>query len=192
MLQTLVEQVVTQDAQYAPFTLLGLEARYAGKLSPRPFYLSNGKKIALGGTIDRIDQQDNIIRIIDYKTGTFTRKVDSIASLFDPTNPARNRTAFQLFYYAWLYTKQHNLAESTSIMPTVITTRNAWYPSQEVSFCFPPNDDGHTTVYDMAPYLFPFEQRLRKVMDDIFNPSTPFRRTVQAHAPHAACQEVFF
>ncbi|MEM7361395.1 MAG: PD-(D/E)XK nuclease family protein [Bacteroidota bacterium] len=191
VLETFVKKVVSQDASYTPFKLLSVEAHHAGKSSPYFFPLSNKQKIAFGGVIDRIDKKNEVIRVIDYKTGAFTPKVDSLDNLFDTMNPTRNQAAFQLFYYAWLYTKQHDLPYGMSIMPAVMTTRNV-STSHEAGAFLLRNDSGYAPIYNMAPYFFSFEQKLQKVMDDIFNPSIPFIRSVHQHTQKAICEEVFF
>lgn len=193
VLASLVEQVISQDIRYAPFTLYGLEERHGGKSTPLSFTLSNGLEIAMGGVIDRVDKKKGTVRVIDYKTGNYSRKIDVLESLFSPATPSRNRAAFQLFWYAWLYKKQHSLPDEVFIMPEVISTRTAWKDlSKEAGFFMADQGkDANTFIDDFTPYLLSFETNLRKVVDEIFDPRIPFRAIQEGHGSYGLCTEVF-
>jgi CRISPR/Cas system-associated exonuclease Cas4 (RecB family) len=67
----------------------------------------NNENVNLRGTIDRIDEWDNMIRIIDYKTGSVDSgklKINLLDDVFD--NPDYDK-AFQLLFYALLFQKNH-------------------------------------------------------------------------------------
>ncbi|CAN5263785.1 PD-(D/E)XK nuclease family protein [soil metagenome] len=69
---------------------------------------SNGKTIILKGQADRIDKTDDLITLIDYKTGKTEAKELVVKDWMEiSTNPFIGKS-FQLLMYAWLYSKMNN------------------------------------------------------------------------------------
>lgn len=73
-------RILKTDKGLAPFRILHLETSFKFVL---PFQ-SNGSRFGIisGGKIDRIDRISNVIRIVDYKTGTVTETINSVGELF--------------------------------------------------------------------------------------------------------------
>jgi len=65
-------------------------------------------KVKLKGKIDRIDSHNNIIRIIDYKSGKAEQRDLKIEDLEDLLEETRYSQAFQLLMYAYLYRRSSN------------------------------------------------------------------------------------
>jgi len=83
------------DKQKTPFFLRGVEERFSSSIKIE----LNGKpvKIPIKGFIDRIDEKDNTIQIIDYKTG---RDETSFIKMTDVFEQKKNTKAiFQLMLY---------------------------------------------------------------------------------------------
>ena len=175
VLARLALQVLSLDNAYAPFTLVALEL---GRDQPvtHPFTLSNGRQVLLGGILDRVDRKGDLFRIVDYKTGGWTRKIPSLESLFEPAMPTRNKVALQLLWYGWLYTKHHDLSQGMRVMPAVISTRAAWEVGHTASFTIT-GEEAPLPLLDVAPYSSTFETHLRKVLDELFDPRVAFRQT---------------
>jgi ATP-dependent helicase/DNAse subunit B len=86
--------------------------------------LINKSIVKLKGRIDRIDSQNGVKRIIDYKTGSVRDtelKIKDIEQVFD----GDHSKAFQLLFYAYLYNKQHdtNFLEAEIVSFRKIRTR---------------------------------------------------------------------
>ena len=84
----------------------------------------NNIPILLKGIIDRIDTQNSITRIIDYKTGNVKDaelKVKNIEQVFD----GDHSKAFQLLFYAYLYHKQH---DTDCLEAEIVSFRKIWTP----------------------------------------------------------------
>ncbi len=175
VLARLALQILSLDSAYAPFTLVALELGREHPLT-HPFTLSNGHQVLLGGIIDRVDKKGDLLRIVDYKTGGWTRKIPSIESLFEPAMPTRNKVALQLLWYGWLYKKHHNLSQGMRVMPAVISTRAAWEVGHTASFTIS-GADAPLPLTDMAPYITTFETHLRHLLDRLFDPHIPFAQT---------------
>ena len=79
------------------------------------------KTVFVGGFIDRIDRTDQGIRVIDYKTGADTTAFKTIASVFDPANPTRNKAAFQTMVYCLMYDHVH--PSEQPLIPGIYSTK---------------------------------------------------------------------
>jgi len=109
-------KIIEHDKAYAPFTIEGLEQKFA-----IPFGIGE-QEVVLGGKIDRVDSKNGAVRIIDYKTGKDELSLESIVSLFDREG-RRNKAAFQTMLYAYLYYKEsdHKLAR---MIPGLMNRKN--------------------------------------------------------------------
>jgi len=67
--------------------------------------------IKLKGTLDRVDEFDGTIRIIDYKTGKVEPKNVKITDWEDLITTYDKSKAFQLLCYAYLYAKKHGRSD---------------------------------------------------------------------------------
>lgn len=78
-----VSQILSRDADYAPFYFLGAEYRFEDYF----ISLTDGREIILNGSIDRMDLKRTadgrwVLRIIDYKTGKEQLSVSGIDQMF--------------------------------------------------------------------------------------------------------------
>lgn len=101
-----IRQMLRYDRQVCPFRIISMEKKYHFSLDVD--IEGQKRKIYIGGIIDRIDQTASAIRIIDYKTGADTTAFKSVASVFDPANPTRNKAAFQTMLYCLMFGEQYN------------------------------------------------------------------------------------
>ena len=96
----LAYQILKFDEKHAPFRIVGVEATGMKLDLPLP----NGQgAVRIEGIIDRIDEKDGHVRVIDYKTGKDEKRVPSIESLFERHSKKRNKAAFQTMLYGLLY-----------------------------------------------------------------------------------------
>lgn len=71
------------DMEMAPFSIVGLEqAKY------RDIEVE-GIQLKIGGIVDRIDEKDGVLRIVDYKTGGSPKTAESMDNLFVPHKKSR-------------------------------------------------------------------------------------------------------
>ena len=178
IIAALVKKVIRIDEAYTPFTLLGTEIGKGGSLS-RLFPLADGRKVLIGGVIDRIDRKGYDTRIIDYKTGSWDATISGIEQLFDPSNPKRNAIAMQLITYAWLY-QGPNKAPTGRVMPIVMSSRTLFNASDNGKFWYNPKEGKAKPMEDISLHRHDFEAALRKLLDEIFDPSIPFRANTSA------------
>ena len=67
----------------------------------------NNQDFLIKGTVDRIDEFENQIRIIDYKTGKVSKNDVSINDYEELIENPNKSKAFQLMVYAYLYLKNN-------------------------------------------------------------------------------------
>jgi ATP-dependent helicase/DNAse subunit B len=115
-IRVLVEKALEKDIAYAPFKILSTESLLQYDLA---FDNPEFPVIRLQGTIDRVDEKDGSIRIVDYKTGHVTRKYFNYNEPEEQLSP-ENKEAFQTLFYTWLY---HKNFHTTQLQPTLLGLR---------------------------------------------------------------------
>lgn len=168
MIRKYVLKVLERDRKQTPFRYIQSEKKLR-----YPFRLSNGKDVQLKGFIDRLDEINKVVRVVDYKTGMKkSLELKSFDSLFDKTDEKRPQAIMQVFMYAWMY-RQAGL-ELMPVQPVIYYMRDLF------------SDDFDSAIYlgkekkridDFAVCHSEFEENLRKCLDEIFDPSIPFSQT---------------
>ena len=72
-----VSKIISYDEKNAPFKVIDLEGDKKSGYK-KQLQLSDNFAINISGFIDRIDEKDGSIRIIDYKTGGDSKKFRNI------------------------------------------------------------------------------------------------------------------
>jgi CRISPR/Cas system-associated exonuclease Cas4 (RecB family) len=119
------------------------------------------------GTIDRVDERSGRIRILDYKTG-YVRPAKLKPATWDElfSDPGYSQ-AFQLLMYSWLYQRKH---PAESELTTGIISLRA--PGAGPMMVKPPGSEAlDKMVFEE------FEQRLKTLVREIFDPARPFVQT---------------
>ena len=114
-----VKAILAQDKLRAPFDILGLET---DQTDAYRMITANGYGIE--GKIDRIDLKDNVVRIVDYKTGAVNYDVKSIEGLLNDEKSG-NKYAVQAFLYAALFQSKYQ-DQYPSIQPTIIGVKELY------------------------------------------------------------------
>jgi hypothetical protein len=162
--------IIHRDILYAPFSIVDMERKIMMTI---PVKTEMGDiEVVIGGKIDRIDYMSNDIRILDYKTGRVTQKVNSIPELFDRKYKDRNSAIFQVM----LYSKLIHSSKSELNVPIV----PGLYPIMDISkedFDYhisigPPHKKENISDYRI--FNDEFAGMLIEVVEEIFNISIPF------------------
>jgi len=158
-----VLRILYLDKQYAPFEMVGLEK--AGLSITLPV---TGGEMRLTGVVDRADKKDDILRIVDYKTGKDELNFESIHSLFEPSIK-RNKAAFQTLFYAALFVDSEIITEGLKVVPGLINRKNLF----EDNFSFGIKM-GKTKVENAAPLLVEFKENLQRLGNEMLDREVPF------------------
>ena len=136
--------------------------------------------IQLKGFIDRIDEVRDVVRIIDYKSGSGTTQFTSVEALFDKADTDRSKAVMQVFMYAWMYNRSVQL--STAIQPGIYYMRTLFSSSFDPGIYHRTDRFKTEQVLDFANYRTDFEDSLRNCLDEIFDTETPFVQTPNGKA----------
>lgn len=180
-----VHEILEEDKIYAPFTVVGLEQKIKADFE--------GYK--LSGTIDRIDEKDGVIRIVDYKTGSYEEQdiqpKDTTAekAFKKPDSKGWPKISIQLFIYDYLWEKLNDASTEVYVNKVKdeerkkillgyknnpdMTYRNSIYcPFMLASLrAEGKRHDGSFTNEIFADYA----SRLKSLLDEITNPATWFK-----------------
>lgn len=162
-----LKQLLKNDIRYAPFTLEGMETKVSEVMEINSGIGKIG--IRIGGTIDRMDKKDNIMRILDYKTGGKPKEVKEMGDLFIQKRD-RAGYIFQTFLYAAIMNK--TLKEK--VIPALLYIHQAAEESYSPLIKFGSNKD---EVDDFNLYEDDFRQKLQQLLEEIFDLQTPFKQT---------------
>ncbi len=181
IIRKMVLKVLEYDKRRTPFEILGVEAD-----DKKGYVLNSGIEIedsivqvGMKGIIDRIEQKEEVIRIVDYKTGQDAKSFFDIISLFDRENKSRNKAVFQTFFYALLYLESPNGNTSLQIQASLFNIRELF----DVNFSpLIQEKNGRTSedVEDIRPFLDEFKTELNNLLSEIFAPDVPFSQTEDA------------
>lgn len=168
VITTYIRQLLKRDADHAPFTFHAAEYPVRETMTITPDDGSTPFNINLGGSIDRMDEKQGTLRIIDYKTSNSIQEARSMEQLFDPTLEHRPYHIFQTFFYATL------LSHTTDkpITPALFYIQKA--ASTEYSPTVRLNKE---TVDDFTPYREEYTTMLKHLLEEIFSTHTHFTQT---------------
>ncbi|MGN7513322.1 MAG: PD-(D/E)XK nuclease family protein [Allomuricauda sp.] len=123
--------------------------------------------IKLKGTLDRVDEFDGTVRIIDYKTGKVEAKNVKITDWEALITDYDKSKAFQLLCYAYLYSKKH---DTSDIQAGIISFKHLG------KGLFPFSEDKDTRIH--ADTLATFENYLFQLIGEICNASVPLTEKI--------------
>ena len=159
-----LKELLRYDARHAPFRIIGAEEERSIS-----FCVGNAT-VKVGGRIDRIDEMDGHLRIVDYKTGSREPdgvKMENVVSLTEK----HERYYLQTFLYA--------LAEAERGESALPIKPILFFPIKAGSEDYDPSLRlGGEVVDDFAnQHAEVFKQGLQAILEDIFNPEKPFSCT---------------
>lgn len=162
------------DQQYAPFKIIGLETSTKDGYTLDFPVTVNGKALTIGikGKIDRLDQKQGKVRVIDYKTGKDAKEFGSVTSMIDRDDPKRNKAAFQVFFYSYLFYKTYK-GEYTQIEPGLFNSRDL-FDDQFSWQLIEKAGRSSQTVNEFRDYLEPFEEIVTDLLTEIYDSEVPF------------------
>ena len=128
------------------------------------------KTVKLKGILDRIDEKDGILRILDYKTGTVIKSNVEVV-LWDEIIENYDRSkAFQLLCYAFMYQRVHQAEE---LKAGIISFKNL----NSGPFYFATKSSRNSikkNFFITEDIMVLFQEQLFKLIQAIANPEIPF------------------
>lgn len=165
VLRKYILKVLAYDKQSAPFKILNTE--FPCEMT----YPAKAGNVNIKGIIDRVDEKDGYIRVLDYKTGKDSLEFTEMCDLFDKTKENRPRYVLQTFLYGMLYKQYSN---NKAITPGIIYLRNLFKDDFKVAVFDKKNK---TEVLNYENYEQEFIENLSSCIDEIFDPNIAFEQT---------------
>ncbi|MCR4766320.1 MAG: PD-(D/E)XK nuclease family protein [Bacteroidaceae bacterium] len=158
-----LENLIRYDLQHVPFILEDVEKVVTETLDvPTP---TETLHVKIGGKIDRMDIKDNVLQIIDYKTGGREPKTSNMDDVF--TGKKRDQRIFQTFLYASIMCQQQDL----KVAPGLLLIHRAASKDFSTNIKY-----GSAAVDDFKQLDEDFREHLQALLSEIFNRDIPFKQ----------------
>jgi len=169
VLKKYVHALLSFDSNNAPFKILNLEKNIISFFEFN--FNSEKKKIRIGGNIDRIDQINDEIRIVDYKTGIIENNFTDMDELFKSfENKKTKKEIFQVILYSLIYKK--SVSQSIPVTPVLYNLRKIFDEHFDPVISFK-----KSKIKDVYLISGLFNENLELLISEIFNPDIPFGQT---------------
>jgi len=167
VLRKYILQVLKTDKQYTPFRYISSEEHCSTS-----YPIMDGKiNVHLTGIIDRVDEKEGRLRILDYKTGIGKLEFKNLDEVFEHNKENRPKFVLQTFLYGLFYKEK---AKGKTIMPGIYYIRDVFKDDFDTELF---NKELKETVKDFEQYEDNFRQHLTGCLEEIFNPKIPFVQT---------------
>jgi len=165
ILRSYVKQTLEADKQFTPFQYIGAEYKFKSI-----YRVTDNLSVNFKGSIDRIDQIEDVYRIIDYKTGNGSIDFKNIAQLFDASKNNRPAHILQVFIYALFYAKENPEKKLTPAIYYLRSIFSNFNPS--VTF-------KKQQIEDISSFSDEFIPLFNACLEEIFDEKVPFTQTQQ-------------
>jgi hypothetical protein len=165
IIRHLLHRLVEFDCQQTPFYIRGLEYEVKAVFD----LPEQGVSMRVGGIIDRLEEKEGTIRIVDYKTGGSAKTCKDLTELFEAKDK-RAAHIFQTYLYASTLIKSGK--GDTAVVPALLYLQDAgrenyspviWHDKEEIS--------------DFRLLDETFQDLFANKMQELFNKQVPFRQT---------------
>jgi hypothetical protein len=129
--------------------------------------------IKIAGKVDRIEEREGTIRIIDYKTGKVDGNSLKIQDFGDLTSDIKNEKIIQLLCYALMF-ENHELKQNREVSAGIVSFKNM--KNGFLPFGLGKGKDAELVVSN--DILQDFKSELEKLIVEIFNPEIPFKEKI--------------
>ena len=161
----MLERLIRFDRRRAPFTILGLERKIYDFIE----LPEASVKLKIGGIIDRLEEHNGKLLIVDYKTGSSGKTCKSLEDLVTEKDK-RAGHIFQTFVYASVLIRKKMF--DLPVVPALLYMQDA---SRE-NFS-PVVEYGKKPVEDFRNLHEEFEELYIHKISDLFNRDIPFSQT---------------
>lgn len=166
IIKRFVEKVLEFDAEYAPFKYIQSEANVKYR-----FPINKSTYVNLKGLIDRVDEKEGMIRILDYKTGSDDLRFKSLEQVFERNLKKRPKVVLQILLYCLLYEMEK---EKENLVPGVLKIRDLFKDEVDTRLQFNPKFQTYEPVESYTNYKDEFVAKLTTTIEELFNPGVPF------------------
>ncbi|MCX6307265.1 MAG: PD-(D/E)XK nuclease family protein, partial [Bacteroidia bacterium] len=130
----------------------------------------SGKTVRIGGTIDRLDRKDGVLRILDYKTGQSPKTFTDVDALFSD-EAQRASHIFQIFLYASILQGKN---PDTEICPELLYIHKAAASNFESGIPF--GGKKGQKITEFKPFEDSYRTNLIDLIINLFDPKILFEQ----------------
>ncbi len=177
VLVSYIKTILKYDEKYAPFKIISLEKENFYNTLLNVKIDNKIQKVKLFGIIDRIDEKEGVLRIIDYKSGNKSDVITSIDNLFDRELKNRNSHAFQALFYALIISEMKDFS-AKKFRPSLFYVR--FMNRNEYSDILKIKNEKETILSDennTKKFLSDFKEKLIELIEEIFCTDYSFKMT---------------
>ena len=170
VLMQYLTNLLRYDLRHAPFRIIATETdrMFNVQCSICDVQLN----VMTGGRIDRLDEQDGHIRVVDYKTGYH---IPSIKSMDEVTNTAGKHEGYFLQAFLYAYAVLQNDKPERLLVPAL------FYPGKAYTEDYTPTlTINKEVIEDFTSLADEFYEGLTQVVKQIFSPIYNFTQTPEA------------
>lgn len=171
ILKKYIKGILKRDLEHAPFVYI------EGEKKVRSVLATKFGNVNLKGYIDRIDQKEGKIRILDYKTGGGDLSFNDWDAMFEHNIKASKRPKhiLQTFLYGYLYKDQ---TDQKVITPGLFYTKRVFDEHFSTDLSYKNEQKDTNTIQNYYDYENEFLSRLTTCIEEIMNPDIPFFQTL--------------
>ncbi|OSY87123.1 hypothetical protein WH52_12705 [Tenacibaculum holothuriorum] len=127
--------------------------------------------IKIRGIVDRIDELNGTLRIIDYKTGKVEASNLKVTEFDEEIRAYKYHKAIQVMLYSFLYTSSNHIPENTPIQTGIISFKNLKSGFMPVNFSSSRTADNEVT----AERIVTFMEEIKSIILEMYNPEVTFK-----------------
>lgn len=169
IMKMFLKKMFQAEKKFAPFSYIKSEMDINHR-----WKITDDITINICQLIDRVDRQGDLLRIVDYKTGSDKNTFKDISALFDGSNPERCKAILQLFIYCNVYAQSQGY--NGSIQPILYLLKGI-----AVNGLNSVKINGNELV-NYQDYNEEFMTHMRDLICEIYNPDIPFRQAAHEHS----------
>ena len=167
-IEKICEKIIRKDIDYVTekkhVIITGLEIDYKDIITI-PIDEST-LKVVVKGKLDRVQQESDHVRIIDYKTGRIEKRDLVVKELSSLTTSSKMHKALQLAIYEWLYRKKN--PEQHFVTASILPMKDISEYLLDIEIKDIVSPEEKTRV---------IEEQIKTVLQQIFDVSLPFAQT---------------
>ena len=135
--------------------------------------------VKIAGTVDRIDELNGVIRIVDYKTGKVTANELKLADFEQIPSEYKYTKAMQVLLYAYLYTQNNNVNFENPLQSGIISFKNRKAGFLKLNFAAKGPADANVTEEKLQDFMEVIQTMIAEIFDEnipfIENKDRPFK-----------------
>ncbi len=166
--KTFLHRLLEIDMQETPFKLVSQEGNYCTPLEVNV----NGRTVPvyIGGKIDRVDETNGTLRILDYKTGNVdSLSFNEVDELFEKDKEKPKKEILQALVYSLIFKK--NTGASGEIQPAIYSLRKFFEENFSPEIKLGKNPLSFEEVEEE------FTEKLKQLVEEIFSAETIYSQT---------------